>query len=492
MKKFMQDAIQKELGTLKTQLSHQPVDESQMYGKKSSWVRAEFVNKTGDLINYLIDSPQTTAQVVSEKFGMDEDEIKLAYKIIQRSATIADYFKASYNGDYLNVVNHYFSNQMFVIVFFVGLACPSRCVFCPNITVNEDGSRDLVTYTGKSKNRLNAQSIERIFEDIKQMKKKGISVLVKISGGLEPFTDLQTMSSIIDHAKEAGVMVKLFTNGLLLDNEERREIALKAGDVRISLNIINETQYEDVLFGSDMSLRQKYSFKNLMTNMKHLVKESRSKGYDAKIGLNSIILEQNHQDIKGFVNLAEDLGVDYIDFKPNYFTPYQKETGAIIESTIDELKKKKKKGDQYPAGPRIYFANSLSGKNVFWKYKSGYCKPHKQARFKLFITPFGVCTPVHHGAFPTPEEDRFGQTNIYSGGTISSEQSLLDILGAMPELPDLEYSKLNPFEFMLSLEIEREERDAAWGIPSEYNPYNFAMGSMISPDLRENKVLKKI
>jgi len=63
---------------------------------------------------------------------------------------------------------------------------------------------------------------------------------------------------------------------------------------------------------------------------------------------------------------------------------------------------------------------------------------------------------------------------------------LNQILDNMPQLPDLEFDKLNPFEHMLALEIEREETDWAFGISPEYNPYNFQIAATLPEDIVGN------
>ena len=478
MRSTLPDALALELGRLKERIGLQPLAKSKTI---------PFVDKVLSVADHLIDAPHSLARDIAAKTDMDQSQIKLAYKLIQRTKLVADLIKASHNGDYLNIVNHYFNTQMYVVVFFVGLSCPSRCVFCPNVNINSDGTRDIARYPVSKDGCLSPGIIRTIFQDIRQIRDEGNFVLVKISGGLEPLTDTQTMSTIVRASKDQSIPVKLFTNGLLLNSKANRTQVLKAGDVRISLSIIDEDRFGEVMFGSDTKRRAKYTLKTLLSNIASLVKERNRDYPNTKIGINSIVLEENHRDMEAFVRLAFQLGVDYIDFKPNYFSPYREETDAAIQETVDKLKKEYK---SETIG--IYCAKSLFGKNLYWTHRRGVCHPHKQARYKMFITPHGGCTPIHHGAFPTAGLTASPGADIYSSGVISRDISFLDILNNMPELPSLPYERLNPFEHMLALEIEREEKDTAWGIPTPYSPYNFPMADTVPDDLKANPVWKHL
>jgi len=436
------------------------------------------------VLEYLARAPHTPARDVARELGMTREDILLNYKLIQRTDAAADFLRSSPNGDYLNIVKHYFSNQMYVVVFFTGLACPGRCRFCPNVTVADDGSRNLALYSGARSERMSPLHIDAVLRDISKIMEQGSAALVKISGGLEPLTDPDTMAVIMDLAEARDIRVKLFTNGILLDTEQRRRLALRAGDVRISLSMIDEEAYAEMMFGSDISRRNRYGLSHLLDNIRALVEERDRYRANTRIGFNTIVLEENHRDLAAFVSLAEDLGLDYIDFKPNYFSIYTKETQSEIAHRIRQIKEGCRSG-----GIGIYSAGSLSADNLFWQHRDGECSPHKQSRFKMFITPYGICSPVHHGAFPSGSRTGEANQGIYAIGKISRECSLLDLIGNVPALPGLAYEKLNPFEHMLALEIEREEQDISWGIPDTCNPYHFSKRDILPREILENSRL---
>lgn len=477
MKSHLSTALAEELEKLKALCLERPFTPGQTRSTANRNAFNRVVAGTAGVLKYLANAPYSPGKEIAEQMGMDKNELKLSYKLIQRTNAATDFLKASPNGDYLNIVKHYFTNQMYVVVFFVGLACPGRCSFCPNVTVHSDGTRQISLYPGGKSNCISPREIESMFKDMSQLQEQGAFVLVKISGGLEPMTDTGTMSAIIKQAHTGKIRTKLFTNGLLLDTDERRHLALGAGDVRISLSMIDAAAYGEVMFGRDTTRKNKYGLASLLGNIRKLVHERDYRNSGTHIGINCIVLEENHREIPRFINLAQELGVDYIDFKPNYFSPYKKTTQACIKKTIEALK------ENTDSSPRVYFAGSLSAKNLFWTHRNGVCPPHKQSWFKLFITPHGNCSPVHYGAFPSVGQGVKNKESIYTGGRISPKCSLLDIIANMPALPDLEYEKLNPFEHMLALEIERGEKDKRWGISRIYDPYNFPMADTLSRDL---------
>ncbi len=438
-----------------------------------------FARRTAEIAACLEATPHVPAQELARDMDLDRNEIKLAYKLIQGSRQVADNLKNSVNGDYLKIVNHYFNQKMYVVVFFVGLSCPSRCLFCPNVSESDDGRRRLTRYPVAKSDCLSPRAIAGIFEDIAAIKDSGNLVLTKISGGLEPLTDPTAMAAVIQEAKKQKVHLKLFTNGMLLESQARRRLVLGADDIRISLSIADGEKYDRVMFGKDTRRRRRYGLERVLSNIGNLVEDRNREYPHARIGVNAVVMEETHADMELLIRKVRALGVDYIDFKPDYSSPYSPDTAQAIGEVVDKYK-------DLQEDTRIYFAKSLLPGNLFWAHRDGICHPHKQGMFKMFITPHGSCTPVHHGAFPSSE----GNGERLSCGTIDEAHSFLDIVDHMPVLPDLPQESLNPFEHMLALEIFREESDRAWGIEYEYSPYNGEMAGLIPVDLWANPAFR--
>lgn len=443
--------------------------------------KREFVEKAIPVIDILKKHPYLSAKAVSDQTGLSKYHLAVIYKMIQRSEICQDMFKHTENRDYFNVVNHYFNHHLYTLVFFVGTTCPSRCTYCPNVRVDALGRRRLVKY-GKDKSMtLSQETLDRVFHDLSIIKSTGTGILIKISGGLEPLTDVPTMKAIISRCREQSLPVKLFTNGLLLKDKDRRTVALTTSDIRISLSTADEDKYETICFSSKKSNSRAKALGQLKSSIRALVRERNGINPGCKIGFNSIILPDNHDSLVTLLELARDLGIDYVDFKPDYFSTYDAETIQAMEDSIREAKIVA--SHESYKGLYVNFTGSLSRKDLYWNPWPGTCDAIKQSNYKMFVTPYGQCSPVHYGAFPHSAPSFQRSLNCYTIGDVNPRQGLLDIMSHPERAPEIDMKKLNPFELMLSLEINREESDKDWGLSKCVSPYHTSERDQIPPDL---------
>lgn len=435
------------------------------------------VEKACQVSNLLRNSPYLSGRAISERCTIGKQPLGLIYKAIQRSEVCQKSFAASKNHDYFSVVKHYFIKRMYTLVLFVGNTCPSRCFYCPNVTIDESGRRQLASYGKGTISPLDRHVISGVFDDLAAIQKDGTEVLVKISGGLEPLTDMAMVSTIVSCARANNTRVKLFTNGLLLSDPTTRATALQTGDIRISLSTPDEGQYQDICFSDDND-KMEHALANLKKNIEMLVKERDRGRVPCKIGFNSLVLPLNHAKLIDLLAMAEELGVDYVDIKPDYFSNYPPDVVRAMEASTRHAQEAASRGKFGHLS--VNFACSLFRDDLFWNDWRGMCDASKQARFKLFVTPFGDCSPVHYGAFPHPIS---GSGAVFSVGRIGPNGGLLSVLTAPTAIPQIEMKKLNPFELMLNLEIEREEEDLAWGLQKYVNPYHTQDRNTIPPAL---------
>lgn len=443
--------------------------------------KRQFVEKAIPVINILKKHPYLSAQAVSDQTGLSKYHLAVIYKMIQRSDICQDMFRQTENRDYFNVVNHYFNHQLYTLVFFVGTSCPSRCIYCPNVKIDALGRRRLVTYRKDNSQTLSPETLDRVFEDLSKIKAKGTDVLIKISGGLEPLTDMTTMNAIISRCRDQALPVKLFTNGLLLSDKQRRSAALSTHDIRISLSTADEDKYEVICFSPKKAKRKTKALAKLKSNIRALVKERAGINPGCKIGFNSIILPDNHHSLIALLELARDLGIDYVDFKPDYFSSYDDATIKAMDESIREAKvvaAHESYNDLF-----VNFTGSLSRNDLYWNPWPGICDAIKQSNFKMFVTPYGQCSPVHYGAFPHSAPSFQNTLSCYTIGDVNPQHGLLDILSSPKRKPEIDMKKLNPFELMLSLEINREESDKAWGLPVCVSPYHTQEREQVPADL---------
>ena len=443
--------------------------------------RRELVEKSYAVFNILNIRPYLDARSVCRKSGIDKDLLGVTYKMIQRSSICQDCFRRSDNSDYFKVINHYFNHNFYNVVLFVGTDCPSRCIYCPNVKIDKLGRRYLQKYKNNGKHKLTEMNFARLFDDLAGMKNKGVTVIVKISGGLEPLTDLHTMKWVVNFADRLDIPVKLFSNGLLFNDPEKRKIALKTEDIRISLGTTDENLYRHLCV-SDGKYNGKYRIlPRLKDNIQKLARERSLINPNCKIGINCIVTPENHAHIISLIKTAKEFGINYIDFKPDYFSSNDKKTVAEMDRSVQEARTYASSGSY--SDLFVNFTGSLSRNHLYWQSWKGTCNTLRQADFKIFITPFGQCCPVHYGAFPHSGASLHDNPPGYSIGNIDAQHGLLDVLTNPYSIPEIKLSKLNPFELMLSLEISREDKDRAWGLPLCVSPYHTSQSDQIPSDL---------
>jgi molybdenum cofactor biosynthesis enzyme MoaA len=446
-----------------------------------SITRQELVAKAWTVLNILKSSPYLSGRDVCDKSGLDKNMLAVIYKMIQRSNICQDHLQHSDNRDYFKVIKHYFNHNFYTVVFFVGTNCPSRCIYCPSVRIDNAGRRHLKTYDNYDGGTLTEKIFCRVFDDLARIKSNGTTIMIKISGGLEPLTDVATMEWIIRFADQLEIPVKLFSNGLLFNDPERRKVALKTEDIRISLSTTDENQYQYICFSDKKGDEENQILPRLKESIQRLVKERPLVNPDCKIGLNCIVRPENHGCLIPLIEMAKEFGIDYIDFKPDYFSSHDGCSISRIDQSVQEARSLASSGAY--SDLFINFTGSLSRNHLYWQSWNGTCNTLRQSDFKIFITPFGHCSPVHYGAFPHSDISVHNNPDSYSIGEINEQCGLLDVLTNPSPIPEIELKKLNPFELMLSLEIAREGEDHAWGLPLCVSPYHTSQSDQIPVDL---------
>lgn len=420
------------------------------------------------VLNILKKQPYLPADEIAERESLSAIELNTICKIIQTTEGLQKELISSDNRDYVSTVKNVFGDEQYTIVFFVGLYCPARCDFCPSVKIHEDGYRELFRFQGKTPGakKLTRDDFERIFSDIDKMTQSGTKVNIKISGGLEPFTDPKTVSWILDLANQRGINTTIFTNGMLLKIKKNQELALKCSNLRISLSTSDPDSYKQAYFGDHDKNKEVATLDELKNTMSTLIKvrdESKSK---TRIGLNTVLGEFNLHEIKPLVLNAAAINIDYIELKGEYFQEKSALWFDKLEASLKNISTHLNGGKI--GNTEINFTGSLGRNNFFNNIPEGRCRASDQIKHKTFINPFGECTPIHYWAYPSCESDT---NNSLLTGALSNHTGLLEIRNKKTLLPELNYSKLNPFELIISLESTRLRRDRRFGISSDCNPY---------------------
>lgn len=164
-------------------------------------------------------------------------------------------------------------------------ACQNECDFC--IFPDRDRGMEI--------------SLESYRSIIHQLKELGC-LAVTFSGGGEP-TCHAGFNEMVEYAVDAGFKIGLITNGILLHTVDVGEFAF----VRISLDAGTAEEYER-LKGLD-------AFAQVVANVRKARKNA------PLMGLHYVVTDQSLDDRMAAQTLADDLAVDYIQFKPVHHAP---------------------------------------------------------------------------------------------------------------------------------------------------------------------------
>jgi MoaA/NifB/PqqE/SkfB family radical SAM enzyme len=154
--------------------------------------------------------------------------------------------------------------------------------------------------------------------ELHQMGTKSIT----FTGGGEPLMnkDFNLMAKV---AKSLGFQIGLVTNGVLLDRIERPEDFLF---IRVSLDAYNAEDYKKVK-GMDL-------FDRVLRNITETLKRNKI------IGLSYVVGPDNNKELHKAEELANELGVSYIQIKPSYmndrkeiFTDFEYPDGRPVIGT---------------------------------------------------------------------------------------------------------------------------------------------------------------
>ncbi len=164
--------------------------------------------------------------------------------------------------------------------------CNLRCKMCP-----------LNTGLKRKQGFLKFENFKYVFDQINP-------AYLNLTGIGEPFLN-PDLFNIIEYAKNKKAMVKLDTNGTFLNEKNIKKILnTKIDIISTSIDGADKKSYEKIRIGSDFELVRK--------NIKNLVKERNKRNSKSKIHMFFILQEDNIQNLRNFIKLAEELGVDYM------------------------------------------------------------------------------------------------------------------------------------------------------------------------------------
>lgn len=180
-------------------------------------------------------------------------------------------------------------------------ACNHRCTFCA------------LDFMGYQKRYLDTNILmERLLE----MGRLGLKS-VMYGGEGEPLMHDQ-ITEIINHTKKCAIDVALTTNAVLLRESLVEHILVNLEWLKVSINAATKETYSKVH-------RTKTSdFDDVLTNLACAAKVKRENGYKCILGMQTLLLPENKNEIVHLAKIARDIGMDYLIVKPYSQHPLSK------------------------------------------------------------------------------------------------------------------------------------------------------------------------
>lgn len=146
------------------------------------------------------------------------------------------------------------------------------------------------------------------------------------AGDGEPLLNKDAVD-MIAYTRKAGIDIAMNTNGRLMTPAKNETLVKSLDWIRISVNGGTSESYSKVHGTSEKD------FEIVMSNIQDLVEKKKEFNSDIVIGVQCVLLEENHKDIAIMAKRLKEIGVDYYAVKP-----FLKHPGTKFNS---ELKNKK-------------------------------------------------------------------------------------------------------------------------------------------------------
>jgi len=145
-------------------------------------------------------------------------------------------------------------------------------------------------------------------ERLTELGAKGVKSIM-FAGEGEPFLH-KDMAAFVDRAAESGIDVAFTTNGTLMTRELSLRVLPKARWIKVSVNGATKETYTKI------HRAPAEDFDKLLRNLKDAVEVRRKLRSACTLGLQLLLLPENHHEAVALARLAKDIGLDYLVIKP--------------------------------------------------------------------------------------------------------------------------------------------------------------------------------
>lgn len=198
-----------------------------------------------------------------------------------------------------------------------GISCPVKCRFCYNARQAKDGTMLApIEYEGR-KHALGWEEIKNVVDDYVEA---GVQEIY-VSGGKEPFNSKYTLDTIKYIRRQSdSVIISMLTIGLGLSRPEvRKTVVENMNLIRISLDSASPEVYDYIKGVEREDGKNSGVFEKVLEGVRRTValrnRLLKKGGTRLKIGMSFLCHEENYQDLEKFLNLAKELGLDFVDVK---------------------------------------------------------------------------------------------------------------------------------------------------------------------------------
>ena len=195
-------------------------------------------------------------------------------------------------------------------------ACNHRCLYCG------------LDFMGYKPDYLKAEILK---ERLSELGTLGIKSIMYAGEG-EPFLHPE-MVSIIEHTRGSGIDVALTTNGVLLRKEIVEHVLSNTEWIKVSINGGTRETYAEI------HQSKPDDFDKVIENLRFAAEIKKNKGYNCVLGMQLVLLPENHNEVVSLAKLARDIGMNYLVIKPYSQHPQSKTNkyGTIKYSEFDYL-----------------------------------------------------------------------------------------------------------------------------------------------------------
>jgi len=130
--------------------------------------------------------------------------------------------------------------------------------------------------------------------------------LIKFSGFMgEPLVNKKAVIPAMQHVLDAGIKVALFTNGILMDDDVR-QVAVHASDIRISVDAGSETSY--------LPIKGRDGYERILSNLRELARLKTEQKSKVVITMGYILHPENIPEIYEAVRQFKEAGAGAVRF----------------------------------------------------------------------------------------------------------------------------------------------------------------------------------